>query len=196
MNSRNLKSNAEILIVGAGGGAEIQHISTLQNSWHITGIDPSPDMCNKALSIVNFLDMSDRVDIISGHVSNLDKNKYFSAATSILVMHLLKDDGGKLEYLNSIVDHLESGSPFIHVDFCGDKTSSMFLKEIEAWKRNAINNGITPDLIKKQESTILTELPFVSENREISLLKEAGFSKITTFYQSFMYKGWIAHKSY
>ena len=192
--SSNIKSNAEILVVGSGGGAEIQYMANIHNDWHITGIDPSQEMCNNAQSVVDSLELSARVEIVNGYVSNLPREKYFSAATSILVMHLLEDNGAKFEYLSNILYRLESGAPFILVDFCGDRTAPLFFNQIAAWKRNAQNRGVTPEMMQKQERVILEELPFVTENREIALLNAVGFSKITSFYQSFMYKGWIAHK--
>jgi tRNA (cmo5U34)-methyltransferase len=125
-----LMDNAHILVVGAGGGNEINALSQTHPTWQFTGVDPSEKMLAVAQSKVESLGIEDRVTLHQGIVQDLPQVP-FNAATSLLVMHFLTDDGTKLDYLKAIAARLQPGSPFVLVDSHGDKQSEMFKRLID-----------------------------------------------------------------
>ncbi len=97
--------NLNLLVVGAGGGAELERFATRNLGWRLTGLDPSQDMLAIAQTKVDRLGVSDRVTLLRGTVGHLPANARFDAATCLFVLHFLPDDG-KLALLQKIARQL------------------------------------------------------------------------------------------
>ncbi|MEG4812414.1 class I SAM-dependent methyltransferase [Microcoleus sp. F8-D3] len=188
---QHLSNNAHILIVGAGGGNELQTLSNVQSHWQFTGVDPSESMLAVARSKVEQLGISERVTLYKGVVDDLPLQQ-FDAATSLLVMHFLPDDGSKLNYLQAIAARLKPDSPFLLVDMQGDKQSDSFKLLFAGCQERAMLVGIEPERLKELASRVEQELPCIPESRTLELLQQARFKNPVRFYTAFMFNGWLA----
>jgi tRNA (cmo5U34)-methyltransferase len=108
-----LPKQARILVVGAGTGMEISEFAPLNPGWSFCGVDPSANMLALARKKICEKNMACEIELIKGYVDDLKDEEVFDAATCILVMHFLKDDGTKLALLESICKRLKSGAPFV-----------------------------------------------------------------------------------
>ncbi len=61
----------DLLVVGAGGGAEIERFLPGNPGWHLTGVDPSRNMLALAEAKVDQLGLHDRATLIQGTVQDL-----------------------------------------------------------------------------------------------------------------------------
>ena len=72
------------------------------------------------------------VTLIEGLVSDLNQSQKFGAATLLLVLHFMEDDGTKLNLLKSIAERLENNAPLVLLDITGTKkTTQRKLKNIK-----------------------------------------------------------------
>ncbi|MBW4621233.1 MAG: class I SAM-dependent methyltransferase [Cyanosarcina radialis HA8281-LM2] len=186
-----LTDDARILVAGAGGGNEISVLSQARPTWQFTGVDPSEKMLAVARSKVESLGIQNRVALHQGVVQELPLHP-FNAATSLLVMHFLPDDGTKLDYLKAIATRLEPGSPFVLVDSHGDKQSQSFERAIEGWQKRAQMAGMESERLREIVDGMRQHIHCISEERTLELLGQAGFTKLTRFYQAFIFAGWFA----
>jgi tRNA (cmo5U34)-methyltransferase len=191
---QKLPQQANLLIVGAGGGNELS-VFGHGSQWQLTGIDPSAEMLNAATRKVEALGLSERVRLIQGTLEDVPLTTLFNAATSVLVMHFLPDDGSKLSFLKSIHQLLESGSPLFLVDFGGEKGSEQFEQILSAWKFHAVHTGAPLEFIEEQLEKVIPNFMVIPEERVIELLREAGFTEIVLFYKVLMFSGWVAIKA-
>jgi tRNA (cmo5U34)-methyltransferase len=104
------KPNLELLVVGAGGGAEIERFLPENPDWRLTGVDPSRDMLAVAQAKVERLGLGDRVTLIQGTVETLPTEARFDAATCLFVLHFLPDEE-KLALLRGIAARLRPDAP-------------------------------------------------------------------------------------
>jgi tRNA (cmo5U34)-methyltransferase len=179
--------NKNLLVVGCGTGNEIERFAHAAEQWNITGVDPSPEMIKQALlKLSNF----DKVKLIEGLVTDLDKSNKYGAATLLLVLHFMADDGTKFSLLESIAERLETGAPLILLDITGNKTQ---IKENLEILRLLLSNNNKED-IKNRLHRIENDLYAVSEERLSQLLIEAGFEAPLRFFQTSIYMGWITRK--
>lgn len=178
----------ELLVVGCGTGNEIARFATRGDQWHITGIDPSPEMIQQA---IEKLQSYPNVSLVQTLVNNLDVDKKYHAATLLLVLHFIEDDGSKLDLLRDIAKRLASGAPLILLDITGNKSQ---IQENLQLLKLLLPEGIPDDQIEYRLQRIEKELFHVSEERLIALCLEAGFSKPFHFFQSTIYMGWITNK--
>jgi len=178
----------DLLVVGCGTGNEIERFVQAPEHWTITGIDPSPEMIKQANEK---LQTCDNVTLIEGLISNLDIEKKFGAATLLLVLHFLNDNGNKLNLLKDIADRLVSGAAFVMLDITGDKKQ---IKQNLKVLRLLLPDGLDEEQINSRLNRIENELYSVSEERLSELCREAGFEPPLRFFQSSIYIGWLAKK--
>src|SRR5262245_32932553 len=79
----------ELLVVGAGGGAEIEWLAAGNPGWRLTGVDPSQDMVALAQARAERLGVGERVTLVRGAVEDLAGSARFDAATCLFVLHFL-----------------------------------------------------------------------------------------------------------
>ncbi len=178
--------NKKVLVVGCGTGNEIERFVEARENWQVTGVDPSPEMINQAIS--RFQDY-ENVELIEGTLSNVSSK--YGAATLILVLHFFEDNGEKLDLLKEVSSKLERGAKLIMLDITGNK--KQLSENLEEFRL------LLPDKLDKSEinrriNRIKNDLHTVSEERIADLIKEAGFERPLRFYQSSIYMGWITRK--
>ena len=178
----------DLLVVGCGAGTEIEYMVQYSDDWEITGTDPSPEMIAQAQSRLGEFE---HVKLWKGLVSDMDLSKTYGAATLLLVLHFMEDDGTKLSLLKDIAERLEEGAPFIMLDITGDPTQMEENLEI---LRLLIPNDYDEQAIQNRIERIRHKLHMVSEDRIIELLIEAGFERPHRFFQTSIYMGWITQK--
>lgn len=178
----------DLLVVGCGTGNEIERFLQVPGKWKITGVDPSPEMIKQAREKLNgYTD----VTLVEGVLTNFDMDKKYGAATLLLVLHFLNDNGEKLSLLKNIATRLESGAPFVMLDITGDKTQ--IRQNLEILKL-LLPDGLDDEQINARLTRIEEELHPVSENRISLLCAEAGFEPPLRFFQSAIYMGWLTKK--
>lgn len=181
-------TNNNLLVAGCGTGNEIEKFVQSSNNWKITGIDPSPQMLNLAKErFKNFKN----VNFVEGVVSDLDSENTFDAATLLLVLHFLKDDGEKLNILKNIADRMNFGASFVLLDITG--TKKHIKKNLQILKA-FLPSSLDENQIDSRIERIETKINYVSEERLNSLLLEAGFEEPLRFFQSSIYSGYITKK--
>lgn len=65
-------------------------------AWQMLGVDPSSNMLAIAKDKIQRYNLSQRVQLFHGFTQGLPSTPLYDAATCILVMHFLPDDGSKL----------------------------------------------------------------------------------------------------
>lgn len=189
-----LSTTARILVVGAGTGAEVCTFGKSNPSWNITGVDPSADMLSLAHQKIQQMGLTN-VELFQGYTNELEENQSFDAATCVLVMHFLEDDGSKLQLLKDINKKMKIGAPLLLVDAFGDSKTDEFKQTLKAWMNYPVLMGVDEKIVEEGFHTqILKRLKFVPEERIKALLSEAGFDYVTRFYTGFLYGGWAAVK--
>ncbi len=191
----NLPRDASILVAGAGTGTEITEFAPANPGWSFYGVDPSGHMLAVARKKIDEMNVLNEIQLFQGYVDDLGADGVFDAATCILVMHFLDDDGAKLGLLKSIHRNMKDGAPLVLVDGCGETGSMVFNETVKSWKQYPVLHGVTPDAVETAFSeVILDKIRFVPERRILELLAEAGFVNVFRFYSGFLYSGWTAFK--
>lgn len=178
----------ELLVVGCGTGNEILRFVKSPDRWLITGVDPSPDMIIQAREkSKNY----DNVKLIEGLITDLSIDKKYNAATLLLVLHFIEDNGNKLQILKGIANRLTSGAKLVILDITGNK--KQIRDNLEVLKL-LLPKGLNKEEISERLNRIENKFFAVSEERLSELLQEAGFEKPLRFFQSCIYMGWLTQK--
>jgi tRNA (cmo5U34)-methyltransferase len=189
-----LGAESELLIVGAGTGAEILELGKSNPSWRFLGVDPAKAMLDHAMEKIEAAGLTKRVGFFNGFVAGLPIGKMFDGATSAMIMHFVPDNGGKIEFLRAIAARVRQSGPFVLMDAYGDLTAPESQRLSEAWKQQQILAGVKSEKVESDMKDRLKAIQFVSSERIEQLLTEAGFHRIQRFFQNMMLGGWIAFK--
>lgn len=189
-----LPEKANLLVVGAGSGMELVTFGKANSQWELLGVDPSINMLSLAQQKIEQQKLSNTVKLFQGYTHELSETTLYDAATCILVMHFLPDDGSKLALLQSIYQRLKSSATLILVDLFGEKGTETFEQFAYVWKLYSEKMGMSLQMIEKREKARLEGIYPIPEPRVLELLEQAGFGKIMKFYTGLLFGGWIATK--
>ncbi|KRA99152.1 methyltransferase [Devosia sp. Root685] len=187
--AETLPNDAQILVLGAGGGLEIKAMADFRPGWRFSGVDPSADMLNLAREIT--ADHAPRVDLAEGYIDAAPEGP-FDAATSVLVFHFIPREQ-RLETLRQIRRRLKPGAPFILAHISFPQTEP----ERSTWIARHVAYGQADDVdlavAAKAREAIGTRLTILAPEEEEAMLREAGFANISLFYSAFSFRGWVAY---
>ena len=169
------ETRARILIVGAGGGREIEELLKQDIAVEITAIDPTKTNLETARLATETCRSESNVTFICGTIADLQRGAPFDVAPSVLVMHHIPDDGAKLAYLKDIRDRLVDSGLLIHADVCFEQTED-FDCLIPAYRAHARLVGAAPDATRLELEAI-PQLPVASDARTKALIAEAGLTQ-------------------
>ena len=189
--SERAASDGAILVLGAGGGLELEAFARLQPGWRYVGVDPSAEMLKNARERLDAAGAADRVTWVEGYVADAPEGP-FDGATCLLTLHFVPDDGSKLETLRQLRARLKPGAPFVLVDLCIDMGAPDQEARRDRYARFALESGADPDDVAQTRERLKAVLNCVSPARDEELLREAGFTDIDLFYAGLSWRGWSA----
>jgi tRNA (cmo5U34)-methyltransferase len=185
---------AEILVAGAGGGAqEIVTAGPLEPGWRFTAVDPSAPMLDLAVARLRETGLDGRTEILLGTVDDLPADRRFDAATLIGVLHHLPGDEAKRAILRSLAARLKPGAPLILAGNRFAYASQPLL--LAAWGQRWRIHGATPEEVEAKLGKILQGAdPPPSEEAVAELLTATGFGPPTPFFSSLFWGAWLARR--
>lgn len=189
----SLNKKAKILIAGAGSGKEILKLSKGNPGWKFVGFDPAEKMLSIAKKKLEVFKIENDVKLVHGFVDEIGYAD-FDAATSILVMHFLPDDGTKTLYLKGISERLKPGTKLVLVDLEGNINSDEYKTLNNAWKQQQLASRNDDKQVLQEFMTRVKEVNFIPQCRIESLLSDAGFVNIHKFFKAYLFAGYVATK--
>jgi len=177
-----------VLVVGAGGGAELTYLAQRHASWTFDGVDPSGPML--ALARETLGAHAARVTLHEGFVDEAPIGP-FDAATCLLTLHFLPREE-RLSTLREIRRRLRPGGPlltFHHSVPDGPARLTWF----ERAARYAAGDGGDPAQIASSANGMATRLPILTPEEDEEVLAQAGFRDAGTFYSALTLHGWVAY---
>lgn len=179
-----------VLVVGAGGGREIETFGHSIPTAKITAVDPSADNLATAKRVAG---PAENVRFVNGRVEDLRAEAAFDVVTSLLVMHHLADDGAKLTYLRAIRDRLAMGGLLIHADICLDAPDE-FERLVPIYRAHARQVGSRAEATRLELQAV-PALPVVRQDRICALFREAGLSPPRQIFRSLWYRCWVSERT-
>ncbi len=186
--AENAPADARILVLGAGGGLELEVFAQAQPQWQFDGVDPSAEMLQLAKTRLHA--HLPRVQLHQG-VIDVAPAGPFDAACCLLTLHFLARDERR-RTLAQVRRRLKPGAPFVAAHFSFPQEAAVRGKWLARCTAFAVLSGIDPDKARAREKGLGAQLPILSPQDDEAVLREAGFSGIELFYAGFGFRGWVA----
>lgn len=178
-----------VLVLGGGGGLETRTLIDALPDARFCAVDPSAEMIAQGKI---YLGETDQVDWIEGLIFDAPIGP-FDAATCMLTLHFVPDDGGKLETLKAIRARLRPGAPFFMAHLSIDKEAPQAEQQFERYLTYAADSQFDPEQLALSRQRIRAMLNCVGPERDADLLREAGFEGIEMVFKGLYWCGWVAY---
>lgn len=181
--------DAQVLVLGAGGGLELKALAETHSGWTFAGVDPAAEMLKLAERTLGPL--ASRVRLHPGTIDGAPEGP-FDAATCLLTLHFL-DAEERRRTASEIRRRLKPGAPFVavHSSFPQGQTERpLWLSRYAAY---AVARGVEPEQAANARAAVDAALCLLSPEQDEAILREAGFSNVKQFYAAFTWRGWVAY---
>ena len=187
--AERMPDDGRVLVLGAGGGLELEAFAAAQARWTFDGVDPSPEMLAVARERVDAY--AERMRLHRGTIEAAPEGP-FEGAACLLTMHFVPREK-RLETLRQVRMRLKDGAPFVlaHISFPQTEPErSIWIARHVAY---GAPDGMTVEQAESARQAIGTRLTILSPEEEEEMLRAAGFSDVGLFYAGLSFRGWVAY---
>lgn len=182
-------ANGHVLVVGAGGGMELNVFARLFPNWTFDGVDPSAEMLDMART--NLGSLMSRVQLHHGFIDAAPMGP-FDAASCLLTLHFT-NEAERYRTLCEVHTRLKPGGALVAVHYSISQHSAERNLWLSRCAEFAVLSGIAAEQAKASAVAIGKQLPILSPAQDEALMRKAGFSNISTFYIGLGFRGWVAY---
>ncbi len=197
--AERVPADGRVLVVGAGGGLELEDMARAHPGWRFDGVDPSQPMLDLAAQRLEAAGVSDRVALHHGTMQSAPAGP-FDGATCLLTFHFVPR-GERAAMVAEIRRRLKPGAPFVAVHLsvadggaggarreCGARERDLWLSRYSAFQ---VASGMAPEMADRGRAKVAAELAVLTPDEDEAILREAGFSDVRMFYMGFAFRGWV-----
>lgn len=189
-----LPNGGRLLLVGAGGGRELEALAPCTVGYSFTAVDPSPAMLSLARQYAEAAECAGRTRLVLGETRAVPADDLHDGATALLVMHFLPDDGSKLDFLRDIRARLLPGAPYLHADVCfnGSAGFQQYLPWFIGHARLQAGLGHQAAMtgVIDNGPPAIADMPIAGEERLDQLFRAAGFEAVQPVFRGLWYAMW------
>ena len=190
-------ADSRVLVVGAGGGLELEDMARAHPGWRFDGVDPSQPMLDLAAQRLQSAGVSgERVAMHNGYVHCAPAGP-FDGATCLLTFHFVPREE-RVPMAAEIRRRLKPGAPFVAVHLSvadGDAGGEGGVGERDLWlSRYAafqVASGMAPEMADRGRAKVAVELAVLTPQQDEAILRDAGFGDVRMFYMGFAFRGWV-----
>ena len=192
--SEQMGPDGSLLVAGCGTGTELLEFASVRPDWSLIGVDLSDQMIKIAERKLQGVSASNTVKLLVGDVTKVVLDRPLNAVTCNLVMHFLRGQDAKLQFLKSLKSNLAPGGTLILMDACWEK-SAAFSRMMRAWWDYAKNRGLLTDRWFAFREEFESSLHPLTRDEEVKLIEQAGFGSVCPFWSSLHHQAFVAVNS-
>ncbi|MEZ4328689.1 MAG: class I SAM-dependent methyltransferase [Polyangiales bacterium] len=190
MHFAGLPSDARILVVGAGTGAEVRFLAPLFPGWRFTLVDPSEAMLSVARRHAEAEGFLDRCTFHADLLPSLPPTPHH-AATSLMVSHFLLHREERQAFFEAIAARLLPGGLLVTADIAADPTAPTFDAVMDLWIDLLVHaDTLSPDGRATYRAAFGTNFAAHPPAEVEALIHRAGFAPPTPSYQAALLRAW------
>lgn len=182
-------ADARVLVLGAGGGAELKALADMHPGWTFVGVDPAAEMLRLAEQVLG--PAMARVELVEGYIDDALAGA-FDAATSLLTLHFLAAPERE-RTVRAIHERLRPGAPFVAAHASFPQEPAVRDTWLDRYAAYPVAMGADPEQVAGARAAVAASLNAFEPAQDEAILRAAGFADPALFYAAFTWRGWIAH---
>lgn len=190
-----LPSEANILCIGVGTGAELAHLAKRRPEWKFTAVEPSGGMLEVCRRLAEREGFSDRCIFHEGYLASLVSEREFDAATCFLVSQFILDSTARIEFFREIFERLKSGGILASTDLSSDVESSEYETLLRVWMNMMSASGISSEGIDRMRKAYANDVGVLPPSKVEIIIQAGGFESAVQFFQAGLIHGWLSRRA-
>ena len=166
--------NAEVLVLGAGGGMELKAFAQAKAGWRFTGVDPAAEMLTLARKTLE--PSGEQVSLVEGYAHDAPDGP-FDAAACLLTLHFLPREE-RIETAAEIHKRLKPGAPFVVAHSSFPQGSQERVVWLSRYAEFAVTSGVDSTMAENARASVAASLDILSPEEDEDVLRQAGFTEI------------------
>lgn len=187
----DLPTDARILSIGAGTGAEIIYLAEKFPGWHFTAVEPSGPMLDVFRRKANEHGVASRCIFHEGYLDTLPKSETFHAATSLLVSQFILQQDKRIDFFQGIKQRLCPDGYLISSDLSSDIDSYSYQNLFQIWMKMMTGADVGHEKNEQMRTAYARDVAILPQESVENIIATGGFEKPTLFYQCGLIHAWF-----
>jgi tRNA (cmo5U34)-methyltransferase len=191
----DLPTDARIVCVGVGTGAELAHLAEKNPGWRFTAVDPSGAMLELCRQRAEKKGFAARCTFHEGYLESLEATEAFDGATCFLVSQFILDPQERSNFFREIARKLEPGGLLASSDLASDVESPEYEVLLHAWMKMMAAADITAEAIDRMRKAYANDVGVLPPGRIAAIIQAGGFEAPVLFFQAGLIHGWLSQRA-